>query len=143
MADVDGTRNGSEWEAHCVTTSHNGLWKGDPALRWSNDTQTQAYTSLVPLSGNSAGIVYAHGWTLPDVATFMMRVDISKTDDLEDRSPDCPWSNTPTRLAPVRGSTPRAASCRVVAPPAVASSISSAGKITARRRASTSPLSAG
>ena len=94
MADVDGTRNGSEWEAHCVTTSHNGLWKGDPALRWSNDTQTQAYTSLVPLSGNSAGIVYAHGWTLPDVATFMMRVDISKTDDLEDRSPDCPWSNS-------------------------------------------------
>lgn len=76
MADLGGERNGSEWVAHCVTAAHNRLWKGDPALLWTNTTGTQAYTSVVGLGANAVGVTYAHGEALPDVATFMMRVDL-------------------------------------------------------------------
>ena len=62
MADLDGKWNGSEWVPHCVTASHNQLWKGDPTLLWANATGTQAYTSLVALGSSSVGIAYAHGW---------------------------------------------------------------------------------
>jgi hypothetical protein len=30
MADLDHTRNGSEWVPYCVTAAHNRLWHGDP-----------------------------------------------------------------------------------------------------------------
>ena len=76
LADLNGTRNGSEWTPYCVTAAHNELWTGDPSLRFANNTLVQAYTSLVPLGPNSVGISYAHGWILPQVATFMMRVDL-------------------------------------------------------------------
>ena len=61
MADLDGRRNGSEWEPHCVTAAHNRLWKGDPALLWTNATGTQAYTSVVALGPRSVGVSYSHG----------------------------------------------------------------------------------
>jgi hypothetical protein len=77
MADLDGKRNGSEWVAHCVTAAHNRLWKGDRSLLWTNTTGTQAYTSVVALGSNAVGVTYAHGEALPDVATFMMRLDLA------------------------------------------------------------------
>jgi hypothetical protein len=72
---LDHTRNGSEWVPYCVTAAHNRLWHGDPALLWDNTTGTQAYTSVVALGPRSVGVAYAHGESLPHVATFMIRAD--------------------------------------------------------------------
>ena len=79
LADAAGTRNGSEWVAHCVTAAHNDGWAGDASLLFGNATAMQAYTSLVPLGPSSAGIAYSHGWGEPasDVV-FMMRLDVQK-----------------------------------------------------------------
>jgi hypothetical protein len=74
QADLVGTRNGSEWEMHCVTAEHNTHWVGDKQWLYSADTRTQAYNSLVLLEDNSVGLFYAHGWTAPPVANFMMRL---------------------------------------------------------------------
>ena len=50
---------------------------GGATLLWTNTTGTQAYTSAVALGTNAVGITYAHGEALPDVATFMIRMDLS------------------------------------------------------------------
>lgn len=81
MADLDGSRNGTEWRAHCVTAAHNHGWKGDPLLLFNETTPTQAYTSVVKLGPSSAGVFYQHGWGYEEsTVTFMIRADVSTVD---------------------------------------------------------------
>ena len=74
-----GGANGTEWEAHCLSSIHNFGWKGDPTLLFSADTNSETYNSVVPLGHNSAAVFYstqlsAAPWTV--IATFMMHVTV-------------------------------------------------------------------
>ena len=76
MADAHDGRNGTEWEAHCVSDHHNNRWEGPPNWRFTNNTATQSYNSLQMLGPSSAAVFYEHGWgaSLPS-RQFMMRLD--------------------------------------------------------------------
>ena len=87
MADLDGTRNGTEWVANCVTAAHNRGWKGDPSMLFNETTPTQAYTSVVKLGPSSAGVFYQHGWGYKETTvTFMIRADVGTIHTEDDSS---------------------------------------------------------